>query len=138
MGVLYAFAKTTDLSNTIGPKWLRRRSGLFVGKVGVECPQCHAKFVVTQWRVRAVRYSLFLVLAAALAVTGYWLRAHRPEAPPAEQIAIAGVGLLVGYWIQMWTPARFAGVRQLQGDEVVGFPLYAVYEGNHEEAHGDI
>jgi hypothetical protein len=138
MRVLYAFAEATDASNTIGPPWLGYRSGLFVGKVGVECPQCQAKFVVTQRRVRAVRYSAFLALAACIALTGYWLRTYQPDASPAVEMAIVVVALLAAYWVQMWTPGRFASVRQMQDGEVVGFPLYGVYEGRHEEAHGDI
>ena len=129
MHVLYEFAKVTDDHNRTPIKWLATRTQLFTGKVGVECPHCGSRFLVTQWRVKLMRVALFLALCVIVFLVGKFIRALPYRVPNYVSVCVVVAFALTVVFGQNWTSARFAAVRRIRSGEIVGFPLQVAYTG---------
>lgn len=134
---LWAFARTSD-RDTPAFVWLTE-SGLFRAQVGVACPNCAAKFLVVQTRIRLVRALCWVLLCVIASVAGWWSRRENVAFGEVLEFAVAFIvvgGTLVV--VRAFTP-YLAQVRPAADEKVVSFPLYSVYERTDDEGRaGDI
>ena len=131
--VLWRFARASDERSPY--HWLNR-SGLFQTKVGVECPNCGAKYRVIQTRIHVVRLLFWGLLFAAAAIIGSWSRRQGFEAGAEIQVVLFALVVACGFALERFTP-YFTQVRPVQDGENLGFPLYSVYERSKDEHSGN-
>jgi hypothetical protein len=124
---LWLFAQAEDPHIFTAFKFLGR-SGLFRGRVGLECPKCGAKLLLVQTRIRVLLILLWGCTLGAFALLGTWLRS-RGLAP--NQLLVGFVvlcGLFAALTLQRRLIPHMADVRLITDAEGVSFPLRAAYD----------
>jgi len=125
---LYQFAANNDKLNPTPIKWLRAdSSGLLRGKVGIECPQCGARFIITQWRIWLIRASTFLLLCVVVAMMGVYQRRWNFKLSGPEEALLLILFVALYFLVHGWSAWRFANVRRIRSGEIAGFPLERIY-----------
>jgi hypothetical protein len=130
MRALWDFARLEDRRVLPDLKWLSK-SGLLRGKVGIECPCCHAHFRVTQIRIIAVRVVVGLSLLASAWVLGAKMTVLANQR---IEVALALGGVLGFAWIERYLTPYLAQVRHVPGEEKLSYPLKSAYQGPSDPA----
>lgn len=134
--VLWAFARDVDRRTPPGDAWLTRH-GLFRREVGIQCPNCGAKFQVGQARIRLVRFAIWALVAAVAFCGGLVVR--RGYDGNVQYLALPFVALLVGaaFALTRWLTPRMVQLRPMQVAGDIAYPLAAAYQGTllGEHAH---
>jgi hypothetical protein len=124
---LWEFARTEDVHVLPGLKLLGR-SGLFMGRIGVECPHCSAKLLLIQTRLRLLLLVLWGSLLAAFGLFGSVARAHGLVLSQVFVAAASLAGIYLTLLLQRRLMPYFADVRLITDSSGVSFPLNSAYE----------
>ena len=99
-------------------------SGLLRGKIGIECPNCGARFRVVQTRIRILFALVWVIFLGTAASLEDWTSHHIPvfqQRPLAVLMVLVSV-LVMFLLLRIYTP-RLARVRRLRDGEQLTFPL---------------
>ena len=133
---LWLFARTEDLHVLTGLKFLAS-SGMFKGRIGVECPDCGAKLLLVQNRIRLLLVLLWGSLFGAFALLGSESRSHGVTlAQPLILLIVLG-GICIAVLLQRRLMPHFADVRLITDTAGISFPLRAAYEPETKAKHID-
>jgi hypothetical protein len=117
------------------------RSGMFRGRIGLECPSCGAKLLLVQTRIRVFLILLWGGTLGASVVLGSWLRSHGISHNQLLVGLIALCGVFTTLTLQRRLMPHFADVRLLIDAAGISFPLHSAYDlgtTRSQKSEGDI
>src|SRR5215471_6242807 len=129
---LWDFARLNDQHVLPGLRLLTR-SGLFKGKIGIECSNCGAMFRVVQTRIRIAYALIWAALLGTAASLEDWSSHHVSvfEQKPLAVLIVLVLAFVIFMLLRIYTPG-LALVRPSQESEKLTFPLRSAHESQKQ------